>query len=84
MERKQKTDSKSVKSLNAKIDRLIKENVKDLEEMAERGKDLVQLANAIRGFSDLIEKHVYDHLMIVVIRFERRCELAQRRREKKC
>jgi len=41
--------------------------------MSERGKDLVKIANLVRCCGDLIEKHVHDKLMLIVVGFEKRC-----------
>ena len=47
-----------IERLQKRIGRLESENVKDLIEMAERGKDIVKIANILRGCGDIIEKSV--------------------------
>ena len=69
--------------LQKQIGRLESENVKDLIEMAERGKDIVKIANIIRGCGDIIEKSVYDKLIEVVIGFETRCYVTRRKRKER-
>ena len=71
-----------IERLQKRIGRLESENVKDLIEMAERGKDIVKLANILRSCGDIIEKSVYDKLIEVVIGFETRCYVTRRTREK--
>ena len=72
-----------IERLQKRIGRLESENVKDLIEMAERGKDIVKLANILRSCGDIIEKSVYDKLIEVVIGFETRCYITRRKRKER-
>ena len=72
-----------IERLQKQIGRLESENVKDLIEMVERGKDIVKIANIIRGCGDIIEKSVYDKLIDVVIGFETRCYVTRRKRKER-
>ena len=71
-----------IERLQKQIGRLESENVKDLIEMAERGKDIVKIAGILRSCGDIIEKSVYDKLIDVVIGFETRCYVTRRTRKK--
>jgi len=72
-----------IERLEARIDRLIKENEGDLHEMAERGKELVKFARIVRGCRDLIKDEVHKKLMEIVTGFENRCEKIRRKRGRK-
>lgn len=74
---------KTIERLHKRIENLTKANTRDLQEMAERGKDLVKLANIIRGCEDIIEQSVYEKLIDVVKKFEERCYVTRRKRIKK-
>lgn len=72
--------NQTVDRLRATINRLVKTNTRDLQEMADRGKELVKFANIVRGCKGLMEKQVYENLMEIVTGFESRCEKTRRRR----
>ena len=72
-----------IQRLEKRIDSLESQNAADQQEMNERGKELVKLANIVRGCESLIERHVKDKLMLVIVGFEKRCELTRRKRATK-
>lgn len=72
-----------VERLEARISKQVKENTRDLQEMAERGKDIVKLAQLIRGFKDQMPEVVYESLVKVVIGFENRCYVMRSKKKKK-
>ncbi len=76
------TCKKRVKTEEKKIDKLIRQNTLDLQEMAERGKELVKIARIIRGCQDLIDKSVYKKLIDVIDKFELRCTSNSDKRHK--
>ena len=69
--------------LRAKIGRMERTNARDLQEMAERGKELVKAANIVRSCKDLMEEQVYNNLIEIVNKFESRCEKIRRKRSGK-
>jgi RecJ-like exonuclease len=76
------TCKKRVKTEEKQIARLIKRNTKDLQEMAERGKELVKIARIMRGCKDLISADVYKKFIDVINKFELRCTLNSDKRNK--
>ena len=68
-----KNDKRRIARLERKIDKLVKENTIDLEEMAERGKELVKIARILRGCKSFIAEATYEKLIEVVNEFEIRC-----------
>ena len=75
--------SQTIDRLRARIWKLEADNTRDLQEMAERGKDMVKLASILRGCKDVMEESVYEKLMDTVIGFETRCYITRRTRKKK-
>lgn len=70
--------------LERRIDKLIKENERDLQEMAERGKEIEKFANILRGFKDVKERKVVgERLMEIIKGYENRCYLTQKGRQEK-
>ena len=78
-----KDNTQTIDRLRKRIDRLIKENEKDLQEMAERGKELVKITGIVRACKDLIEPSVLHKLMLIIVEFESRCERIRRKKPKK-
>ena len=76
------TNTQIIQRLRARVKRLERSKVNDFTEMTERGKELVKFSNIVRGCGDLIEKHVHDKLMLIIVGFEKRCELHTKRRKK--
>ena len=65
--------TQTIKRLEARIQKLEKDNTRDLIEMAERGKELVKIASIVHGCKDLIEENIYNKLLSVIRQFENRC-----------
>ena len=76
------TNTQVIQRLRARVKRLEKSKDKDEEEMTTRGKEIVKFSNIVRGCEDLIERHVHDKLMLIIVGFEKRCELHTKRRKK--
>ena len=76
---KSQEDTQVIQRLRASVKRLKNSKDKNDIEMSERGKDLVKIANLVRCCGDLIEKHVHDKLMLIVVGFEKRCGRHTRR-----
>ncbi len=70
-----KVELKSIKEKRylKKIESLIKQNTLDLQEMAERGKELVKVARITRGCKSLMQEPVFTKLIEVINDFEARC-----------
>jgi len=73
------TNTQVIQRLRAQVKRLKRSKVNDEEEMTARGKELVKFSNIVRGCEDLIERHVHDKLMLIIVGFEKRCERHTRR-----
>ena len=78
-----KDNKQTIDRLRAKIRRMEKTNTKDLQEMAERGKELVKTANIVRSCKELMEAQVYKNLIEISNGFESRCMKIRRKRNGK-
>ena len=66
-------DKQVVTRLKRRIKKLKYVNKRDLQEMAERGKEIVEMAKIVRGCENQISAEVFEMLMEVIDEFEERC-----------
>ena len=74
MGRKPKVSNQRTDRLKDRIDKLTRDNTKDLQEMEERGKEIVKIARIVRECRDLMAEEVNDQLMVIIEGFETRCK----------